>query len=515
MLERIALHQTRLKTPGLGLEGKGVALGAKGLVLLPSIDRLVALFAVYTREHSLEDLTSSLAIQIVRSKLGTREITLEFAAESSDRMDRMAETARLVGGFTFTGTSRHFVQYRDAGAPFGYDATQLLSTDAALALYHDKFTQTYDLEKTLDLKALLLRLMPHVDPRTNEDSGSRFLVAEQGLGPALIHYFVRSRVDGEVCVGEWQPGSAFEDTPIRRYVMRVPDLPKRMRDLMTKTPGITCFLPAGPGVAVEIGYRHPVELRACPIFDPNGLMLLRGRGDEPWALERLPLMGDLRAFARIELRADSEAIASVAKRTTMPDVVRVPLRVMPALAPWKNVTATWIPTAQIPLLRKIAYVLPHQTITSARIAITPRGAFLRAPSGIEAIPIGTFFVEVHPGLYVPAGYEVTPAVAPDVLYRALGAAQSQVLFIGTDANAVSVEDTAFVPLETALLEAKPWEPLVHEAIERALDEAPIELKLTSIGVFPLRRADPAPPQLGDGSGDGDGDALPALPPKET
>ena len=27
---------------------------------------------------------------------------------------------------------------------------------------------------------------------------------------------------------------------------------------------------------------------------------------------------------------------------------------------------------------------------------------------IEAVPLGTFFVEVHPGLYVPAGHEVTP-----------------------------------------------------------------------------------------------------------
>src|SRR5207247_9796040 len=116
------------------------------LMLLPSIDRLVALLSVYTREHSLEDLMSSLLIEIVQSKLGTKEITLTFAAESSDRMDRVAETARLVGGFTFTGTSRHYVQYRDAGAPFGYDAGQLLATDASLALYHDRFTQRSDTE---------------------------------------------------------------------------------------------------------------------------------------------------------------------------------------------------------------------------------------------------------------------------------------------------------------------------------------------------------------------------------
>src|SRR5512143_1835972 len=257
MLDRIALHQTRLHTPGLGLDSKGVALGGKGVILLPSIDRLVALFGVYTREHSLEDLMPSLEIQLVRSKLGTRERVLSFAAESSDRMDRMAEPARLVGGFTFTGTSRHFVQYRDAAAPFGYDAQQLLGSEAAIVLYHDKFSQAYDVDRPIDLRALLLRLMPHVDPSSLEEPGPRIVVAEQGLGAALIHYFVRSRVDGEIAVGEWPPSSAFDEGPVRRYIMRIPDLPARMRPLMRLTPGITSFLPAGPGVAVEVGYRHP------------------------------------------------------------------------------------------------------------------------------------------------------------------------------------------------------------------------------------------------------------------
>jgi hypothetical protein len=489
MLDRIALHQTRLRTPGLGLEGKGVALGAKGLVLLPSIDRLVALLAVYTREHSLEDLMPSLAIRLVRSKLGTREITLELAAESSDRMDRIAECARLVGGYTFTGTSRHFVQYRDAGAPFGYDAAQVLATDAALALYHDKFSQTYDVEKDIDLRALLLRLMPHVDPSTADESGLRFIVAEQGLGPALIHYFVRSRVDGEVCVGEWPPASAFEDAPVRRYVMRIPELPARMRILTTRTPGITSFLPAGPGVAVEIGYRHPVALRACPVFDPNGLVLLRGRGDEPWSLDRLPHMGDLRAFARVELRAAEAPLATTTSKTAEPAAVRVPLRLMPSTAAWRNVTATWIAPHEIPLLRRLAYALPHGTIASTRVALTSRGAFLRSATGIEAIPLGTFFVEVHAGLYVPAGYEVAPAVAPEVLYRALGASSSQALFVGTDARAMAIDESAFVPLETALLEATAWEPIVADAISLALEEQPIDLKLEGLGVFPLGAAE--------------------------
>jgi FtsH ternary system domain X7 len=493
MLERIALHQTRLRTPGLGLDAKGVALGAKGLVLLPSLDRLVALLAVYTHEHSLEDLMPSLEIHLVRSKLGTREITFVFAAESSDRMDRIAETARLVGGFAFTGTSRHFVQYRDAGAPFGYDAGQLLVTDAAFALYHDRFTQTYEEGKTVDLRALLLRLMLHVDPRTTKEPGPRFLVAEKGLGPALIHYLVRSRVDGEVTVGQWPPATAFDEGPIERYVMRVPDLPHRMHDLMRWTPGITTFLPVGPGVAVEVGHRHPVALRACPVFDAQGLVLLRGRGDEPWALERLPQMGDLRAFARVELRDEAARSVAVAKNTNAPEIVRVPLRVMPSSAPWRNVTATWIDASKVALFRRLAYALPHRSVARTTVAMTSRGAFLRCPDGVEAIPLGTFFFEIHPGLYIPAGYEVTPAVAPDVLYRALGAPSSQMLFVTTEAIALSVEASAFVPLETALLEAPPFDPIVADSIESALSAAPVELKLAPLGAFPLRHADPPAP----------------------
>jgi hypothetical protein len=270
-------------------------------------------------------------------------------------------------------------------------------------------------------------------------------------------------------------------------------------------PGLTTFLPAGPGVAVEMGYRHPVALRACPVFDASGLVLIRGRGDEPWTLDKTPQMGDLRAFARVELRSGEGARDSAdAVSASLPEPVRVPLRVVPSPAPWRNVTATWIPPAQLPLLRRIAYALPHQTILRTQLAITPKGAFLRSNAGIEAIPLGTFFVEVHPSLYIPAGYDVTPAVAPEVLYRALGASSSQVLFIDTGAHAMAVEESAFVPLETAMLEAQTWEPLVADAITRALDEKPADLKLEPLGIFALSQVQP--PDAAPGG-------APALPPK--
>jgi hypothetical protein len=82
---------------------------------------------------------------------------------------------------------------------------------------------------------------------------------------------------------------------------------------------------------------------------------------------------------------------------------------------------------------------------------------------------------------------------------------------------MAVEESAFAPLETALLEAQAWEPLVADAIQRALDEAPVDLKLEPLGVFALSQVAPppgapegGPPQLGPGpssaSGLGPGDA---------
>lgn len=498
MLERIALHQTRLRTPGLGLDGKGVALGSKGLILLPSIDRLVAFFAVYTRERSLEDLLPSLQIEVVRSKLGTRELTLTFAAESSDRMDKLAETAHLVGGFVFTGTSRHFVQYRDAQAPFGYDTAELLSAEAAVVLYHDKFTQAYGVEKPLDLRALLLRLSPHVDPNTAREEGPRYLLAERGLGPALIHYFVRSQVDAEVGMAEWPPESAFDDEPVRRYLFHVANLPQRMRPLLLATPGIHTFLPAGPGVAVEAGYRHPVTLRACPLFDAQGLVLVRGNGKDPLAIPRVPELGDVRAFARVAL-LDDESGVPTAVRNLPVDPVRVPLRLVASSAPRRNVTAAWLTGADVPLLRKLAYALPRETLDRARVANTNVGTFLRCPGGIEAIPLGTFYIEVRPGLYVPSGTEFVPAVHPEVLHRGLGSPTGKAVFVHLDTRAFAIEEHAFVPLSSVLLESAPLQDVDAQAVAEALSLEAIDLRVESLGLFPLSEAkqgaDDDPPKL--------------------
>ena len=488
MLERVALHQTRLRTPGISLDAKGVALGAKGLVLLSSIDRLVGFLSLYSQSAPLTDILGSLSIDVVRSKLGAREVILTFGAEGSDRMDRVAELARLSGGYVFTGSSRHFVQYRDAAAPFGYDVREIAPTDAPIALNHTQFSQHYEYERKIDLATLLLRLEPRLAPSETLTDGACWICAEQGLGVALIHYFVRSLVNAEVGMVEWPPASEFEEAPVRRYVFKLESVPPRMVPLLRSTPGIAVFLPQGPNAAVEIGYDHPINLRACPVFPRESLMLLRGGGRHALRIDKLPALGPVTSFAKLQLASGPEQKSGVAVELQS---VAVPLRLAPNTEPWRQITAARVSGNEIGLLRQLSYRLGAPTLRQTRIAFTAHGAFVVRQQGIESVPIGELFRQLDARIYVSAGYTLVPAVAPEVLYRAFGSPAAERLFILRDGTRVGVKEEAFVPLEEALLDAQSWSGTTHESVMATLTTTLPEVKLDSPGFRPLRDVGPA------------------------
>jgi hypothetical protein len=487
MLDRVALHQTRLRTPGLSLDARGVALGPKGLVLFASIDRLIAFLAVYSEQRTFDDLVPTLRIEVVRSKLGAREVALSFAAESSDRLDGIAEAARLAGGDTFTGAGRHWVQYRDAAAPFGYDVREVAQADTDHVFYHQSYTQAFKVERTLDLRALLLRLGPHVDAASGREPGPRWLVAEWGLGGALVHYFRRSGVAARAGVAEWPPASELEDEPVRRYLFELPAAPPRMQALLARTPGLYAFVPVAPGAAVEVGFRHPITLRALPIFRESGLVLFRGRGEPPFELAKRPLLADVEALARFDVRLDAVSSAGEGQGAAAP-ALRVPLRMVPSTEPWRNVTATWVDREQFPLLRRLFYLLGPDTLRRATMAVAADGAFVRNPRGVDALPLGLFYRAVGPSLYVPAGWQTLPAVGPEVLTSMFEAAAGRVVWLRPDGHALALEESAFVPLERALLEGHAWAPLTAQAFPReSRAELPaLALAVESPGVNPLR-----------------------------
>src|SRR5262249_31608540 len=160
----------------------------------------------------------------------------------------------------------------------------------------------------------------------------------------------------------------------------------------TATPGLGVFVPAAPGAAVAVGFRHPVNLRACPVFSEAGLVLFRGRGQDPLELAKLPALGDVTAFARVDVRKQA-LTAQPSNARAQPDSVATALQLVPTSEPWRSVTATWIRREELPVLRRVAYALGPETLRAARIAFTAEGAFLRHAGGIEGIPVGEFYRE--------------------------------------------------------------------------------------------------------------------------
>jgi len=416
VLERAALHQTRFRTPGVSPDARGVVLGQRGVVLFPSLDRLVAFLRAYGDEGSIDELIPSLEIRRLVTSLKTREILLTVQAESSYRMDRIAGVAKLAGGLVFTGTSRHFVKYRDPGSPLGYDVAELLDEPADVVLYHDSFQQAYAYERELSFRDLVLKLTPHRTPPGQDAQPTRlFATAETGIGGALISYLFRWRVNARAALAEWPSKSAFSDGPRRLYVFEVQKVPARVVALMQAIPGVHVFEPLGETFAVELGYRHPISLESCAsLFDKGKLYLFRGDG-EVELIDPLPPFAPVRSLVRTDLALEQSGPRAPASPTTVDLSMSLPLRLAPSNEPWRNVVSAVIPAPQRAWLSRLLYALPPNTLAALRMAIGNDRIYLIDRSGIEGVPLGVYYCEVADRIYVPAGLTLVPAVASSVL----------------------------------------------------------------------------------------------------
>ncbi len=488
MLERVALHQTRFRTPGVTPDARGVLLGQRGLVLFPSLDRLVAFLRAYSEESSLDELLPSLVLRRVVTPLKTRELMVAFAAESSYRMDRIAAAAKLTGGFVFTGTSRHFVKYRDGLSPLGYDVQELVEDPADLVLYHDGFRQTYRFEGEIALRDLVFKLTPERVPAglRAESTELLWVTSEVGIGGAILGYLFRWQVPARAALVEWPATSAFDDRPRRLYLFEIREAPERVVSLLASLPGVHVYEPLGKTFAVELGYRHPIALDSCrSLFGDGGLYLFGGDGS-PLVIRPLPPMAPIRSLVRSAIALDDEPVeAAVGSGSERSLELALPLRLAPTVAPWKAVTATVVPARQRAWLERLLYALPPHTLAALRLAVGSDRYYLVDPRGIEGVPLGTFHTEVAPRIYVPAGSTLVPAVRPAVLEELVGGrGDGFVFFDAAEPRPRLVPAVAFGPVSRRALRAVDAAPVVADPLPSEEPELPL-LRYDRPRRFPL------------------------------
>ena len=530
MLQRVALGQVRFNLPGLAVDGRGVVGGKQLAVRFAAMDRLVAFFRALAAEQSLDDLQPGLRIVYARGTAGTREavVLLPASTSSSQLGDVVARAARLAGGQCFTGTGRHFVQFRDAGAPLGYDAAAASAEEADFVLYGAEHDVAYRVESELPLAKLLLRLALQRDAGAAFPAGPVLVVARRGLGPLVAEYLHRARstslgsgggaAGGRVAASGIRgaelggnagepanagasamraaaalcetPGGGALRGPRTFWLFRVEGAPARLRGVLTRTPGLELYVPVTEHVAVAAGFRHPIALESCRASFPADRLTLFAREGGVLEIAPVPVFTAVEDVVRIRPPAPREVERAPARAEGRPDVA-VPLRLEPAADPTRRAVAALVPWARVPWLRRLCYALPAPALRGYRVAALERGVLVLASGVLEGLPFGVLLDAAAPGsdILVPLGTRLLPAVSPELLAERLGAqGGTLVVFPAAGAPPFRVAPELVEPLDRrALSRLEPPELAAAAPRERgeATAPAPVEIENDPLGPMPL------------------------------
>lgn len=454
MLSRVALHQSRLRMPGVLADSRGVLLGQEGVLLFSSLDRLVAFLRAAGDDGVLADLVPSLELREVVTARRTREVLVRFDAESSRRMDRVAGFARLAGGLAFTGTDVHFVRYRDATAPCGFDVDELAeATSGGVVLYDVAFTQSYTLDREVRLYDLVRRLSLERRPRAQGAPKSLYVVAELGVGRAVLSYLARYGVRARAALAEWVGESVFDDRPVARHVVDVQDAPERIVSLLASIPGVTVLAPVGARAAVALGHRHPLPLDVLEGVFPEGALALFVPGEPVRLLDPLPPFASVGSLVRLRIGTADALHASEMRPVEASGSLDLVLQLAPDESPPTEVVATVVPIGERDRLARLFSVLPPRVLARLRVAVSNDAIYVLDPSGLEALPLGRAHRAVAEGIYLPVGRRLVPEVSKDVLVSLLPECATAKVFLDPEGPARIVPDAAFTAVDRRQLRA--------------------------------------------------------------
>jgi hypothetical protein len=501
MLQRVVLGQVRFNLPGLAADARGVVSGKQLCARFAAVDRLVSFLRLLSAEQSLDDLQPGLRIVIARGGAGTREAIVLMPAVSPGLGDVVAHAARLAGGQTFTGTGRHFVQFRDARAPLGYDVAGPADGAGDLVLHGAEQAVPYRVENELPLAKLLVRLsLVRAAARPGGlPEGPLFLTARRGLGAVVAGYLHRAaraggmRASAALCesaaASAFAPGSSF-------WLYRLEHVPPRLHGLLSRTPGLELYLPVTDNVLVADGFRHPVHLESCRgSFPGDRLHLFSPRGVTE--VSPAPVLAAIEDVVRIRVPAPV-AVGVVEGGVTGPDRRAAAPTVRPDLAvtlrleasgePPGHPVAALVPWPRVPWLQRLFYALPPTVLKAHRVALLEPGVLLRAAEALEGIPFGTLLEAAAPDVLVPLGTRFRPAVSRELVAERLGASGGAiVVFPERGARPLRVPPEALTPLEPRILEA--LDPRSAELVGGAWREdpfvEPIEIENQPLGPMPL------------------------------
>jgi hypothetical protein len=500
MLTRVAVGQVRFNLAGLFADARGVAAGKELLLRFASLDRLVGFLRLFSAERTSDELWTGFRVFYARPPGGGREIFARLAHPGGETGDQVAATARLAGGLPYTGTGRHFVPARDARAPLGYDVVNVPHDEGDFCVVSPEGPTSFRQEGALSFERMLLRLQLHREPggalgSFAERGGEGVIVtARRGLAPLFMQLLFREGVAARAAIVDAKGAGPFSGMHVS-WLFQIADLPARLAGLCARTPGLGLYLPVLDDVFVAAGWRHPVHLANARAALPGERMLLfAAPPDAPLEIAPRPHFAAVTDLIAIDIdaatREGNTRPAVPLDRGRQSDALVVPL----TLAPWRvgpaRVRAALVPWTQARWLRRLLFALPSVALRTHRVAFVESGVLVIAPDRLGSIPFGQPLEEAQPGLLVPVGMRLRPALSSELLAERLGINETTMcVFPNADDPPFRIATSSFEPLERkALARADlPWAAPAHRlgVTLAAEPTTPPEIENESLGVLPL------------------------------
>ncbi len=502
LLEPVAAGQTRFRMQGLAPDARGIAVGRELLVVVSTLDRLVAFLGAYSEEASLDDLMSTLTLERASRVGGGHAFLLRFAAGDGYTADRAGRLVAAVRGQLYTGSGSIFVRWRERDAPFGYDLVESVDVGPAdVVLVDVEFVGRYGVADRIDPVDLVQRLQLQVVPiplggvgQAADGAGVRemaLVLVAPGLVRRALSYL-------------WRVEHPFAGYPVRieddsrdAMLLRVRQPDPRVIDVLRSTPGVEVFVPVSARTAVELGYRHPIELRsASSCFPGEDVFLFRGTVRRVERVAGPPRFVDGRHLVEGSSEVTLQRVGFLGDGEV--EKLRVDLKMRPSTVP-REPRGVLVPWDRAQLLRKLVYLIPPSALAASRLAMLEQGLVVLTTALVGArnaatvaslgagslVPLGRRLCEAAPGVLVPDGWEPWPRVRPELLRDLLElAVDDHAVFLSPDEEPVRLPAAKLRPLDAAVLARIP--PSEGEWVEPELSEiGPAELRNERLGRFAL------------------------------
>ncbi len=473
LLEPVAAGQTRFRMQGLSPDARGIAVGREVLVTFPTIDWLIAFLGAYSDESSLDDLLPTMTLEHARRHEGGHAILLRAAAADGYAVDRLGRLAGATRGLLFTGGGSVFLRWRGREAPFGYDLVSLLSPSGEEVLVVDldhvaSYTAIDRMDPVELIQRLQLRRVPLPLSGVSSDPERMGL---KDLALALVAPGLASRMLAHL----WRLEASFagyyvqlEGDARASLLLRIRQPRGRVLDVLHGTPGVELLAPVSARAAVQVGYRHPIQLSSASACLPGEEMFLfRGHVGRVERLPGPPRFIDGRHLVEATGTAKLRELGQLREADLAP--LQVELQVRPAQNP-REPRGTLISWDQVGLLRHLVYLIPPSALAASRVVPLEEGLVVITGSSIGArsragmgaaaagmgagaiVPLGLRLGEVAPGVLVADGHELWPRVRPSLTRQLLGLGpEDHALFLRPDAEPIRVTEQQLIPLDAALI----------------------------------------------------------------